>query len=265
MMTEPWTGAFPGFRIFGNLYFVGTVPASTHVVDTGDGLLLFDTGYQQSLYLVLYNLQKLGLNPDDIRYILHTHGHIDHFGATKALQQLTGAKTVIGKPDEAYANGQLDLSYAKELGMTFTETFQPDILLQDGDTLTLGNTTVRCMATPGHTPGAMSYFFNATDGEQSCRCGLCGGTGINTMCRQFLDSYGLSYDCRGQFTDAMDRIAGQPVDIFLGNHMQHNDTPGKYQRLCAGQKDAFINPAEWAAYCAFAKQTLQELIEQENR
>ena len=37
---------FPPVNMFGNLYFVGTKPASTHVVDTGEGLIVFDTGYQ---------------------------------------------------------------------------------------------------------------------------------------------------------------------------------------------------------------------------
>ena len=159
MNIKPWEGDFPAFCIFGNLYFVGTEPASSHLIDTGAGLILLDTGYQHSLYLLLDKIWKLGFSPYDIQYILHTHGHIDHFGATRALVELTGAKTVIGNPDRDYANGTLDLSYSKELNMEFNETFEPDILLDDGDVLSLGNTQIRCVATSGHTPGAMSYFL----------------------------------------------------------------------------------------------------------
>ena len=49
---------FPPVRMFGNLYFVGTKPASTHIVDTGEGLMVFDTGYQHSLYVVIDNIYK---------------------------------------------------------------------------------------------------------------------------------------------------------------------------------------------------------------
>ena len=163
---KPWDGYVKPFKIWGNLYFVGTEPASTHIIDTGSGLIMLDSGYQQSLYLVIHNMHLLGLNPLDLKYIIHTHGHIDHFGATKALVELPGAKTVLGKADREYANGKLDLSYAKELDMEFNETFEPDILLEDKDTLSLGNTSITALATPGHTPGAMSYFFDVINGEK---------------------------------------------------------------------------------------------------
>ncbi len=264
MINEPWTGAFEPLKIFGNLYFVGTVPASSHLIDTGEGYILLDSGYQQSLYLVLHSIYKLGLDPMKIRYIVHTHGHIDHMGATRALVEMTGAKTFIGRADREYANGTLDLSYAKELGMTFTETFEPDVLLDDGDTVTLGNTTLTAVSTPGHTPGATSYFFDVTDGERTVRAALHGGMGINTMCREFLDKYGLSYDCREKFAAAMDRLAEMKADLFLGNHMQHNDTTGKAKRVAAGESDAFIVPGEWSAYCRWAKENLFHMIEKEN-
>lgn len=266
MAIKPWEGAFPPFRIFGNLYFVGTQPASTHIVDTGDGLILFDSGYQHSLYLVIDGMYRLGLDPHSLKYLIHTHGHIDHLGATRALVELTGAKTVIGRPDRDYANGKLDLTYARELGMEFHETFEPDILLDDGDTLTLGNTTVRCMATPGHTPGAMSYFFDVTDGQKVYRAGLHGGMGINTMSRKYLEKHGLPLSLREDFKAAMNRIAKEKVDIFLGNHMQHNHTAERYRLVKAGDLEAFVHPEDWARYAAWAKQNLiqMEIAESEH-
>ena len=262
-MNKPWKGYVKPFKIWGNLYFVGTEPASTHIIDTGAGLIMLDSGYQHSLYLVIHNMHLLGLNPLDLKYIVHTHGHIDHFGATKALVELTGAKTVLGKADRKYANSKLDLSYAKELDMEFNETFEPDILLEDKDTLSLGNTTITALATPGHTPGAMSYFFDVTDGEKIYRAGLHCGMGVNTMCREFLDKYNLSYDCRNNFCDAAERLSEEKVDIFLGNHMQHSKTLEKYDEICKGNAEAFINPTEWSAYCKWTKDNLLYLINKE--
>lgn len=264
-MLRPWEGYIKPFPIWGNLYFVGTVPASSHIIDTGDGLIMLDSGYQQTLYLVIQNMHELGLNPKEIKYIVHTHGHIDHMGVTRALCALTGAKTFLGREDRDYANGKLDLSYAKELDMEYNETFEPDVLLEDGDVITLGNTKIHCVATPGHTPGAMSYVFDVTNGKETYTAALHGGMGINTMCREFLDKYGLSYDCRDRFAAAMDRLREIPVDIFLGNHVQHNHTVEKSEKVFAGDTKAFVVPGEWAEYAQWAKQNMLHMVEEENK
>ena len=260
-----WDGYVKPFKIFGNLYFVGTEPASTHLIDTGDGLIVLDTGYQHSLYLVLNNIWELGFSPYDIKYIIHTHGHIDHFGATRALVELTGAKTFIGRPDEDYANGKLDLSYAKELRMEFKETFEPDVLIDDGDVIRLGNTAIKCVATPGHTPGAMSYFFDVTDGTETYRAGLHGGMGINTLSSEFLNKYKLPFSLRDDFKNSMLRLNQEKVDIFLGNHMQHNHTLKKANMLKAGDSHAFVNPNEWQAYNVWCIENLENMVKSEKR
>ena len=255
---------FEPVNIFGNLYFVGTNPASVHIVDTGEGLIMFDTGYQQSLYIVIDNMYKMGLNPHDVKYILLTHGHIDHFGAAKSLKDLTGAQLVLGTEDKDYATGKLDLSYAKEIDMQFDETFEPDILLSDGDEIKLGNTVVRAVATPGHTPGAMSYFFDVNDGKDTFRAGLHGGMGINTLCREFLDKYSLPYSLRDDFKNSMLRLGEENVDIFLGNHMQHNHTEEKALKVKNGDVYAFVNPEEWKEYNLWCIKNMENMINREN-
>ena len=141
-MAHPWKGATAPFRIFGNLYFVGTVPASTHVIDTGAGLIMVDPGYPQSLYLVIDNMYRLGLDPHDIKIIVVTHGHYDHLGAVRALVEMTGAKTYIGKEDATYATGEEDLTWAKELGTEYYEAFRPDVLMSHGDVIDLNRQNI---------------------------------------------------------------------------------------------------------------------------
>lgn len=104
-MEPPWKGAMEPFCILGNTWFVGSRPASTHIIDTGEGLIMLDSGYQESLYLVLDSMYRCKLDPSDLRYIIHSHGHIDHAAATRALVELTGAETFIGAGDVPMVNG----------------------------------------------------------------------------------------------------------------------------------------------------------------
>ena len=148
----PWKGYIKPFKIFGNLYFVGHIAASTHIIDTDDGIILIDPGMPNALYLVLENIRSLGLDPYRIKYIICTHGHYDHLGSAKALAELTGATTFLGAEDREYANGSVDLTWARELGFVYYENFEPDVLLKDGDKIILGNTEILFREAAGHTP-----------------------------------------------------------------------------------------------------------------
>ena len=247
MIWKPWEGYMVPFKLFGNIYFIGTRPASTHLIDTGDGLLILDSGYQESLYLVLENMRGLGFKPQDIRWIIHSHGHIDHSGATRALLEMfPHIKTYIGENDLDMVTGARDTSWARELNMVFN-TFTPDVLIHDGDTLTFGNTTFECMASPGHTPGTFSYFWNAIgDDGRILRAGTMGGAGMNTLAAKYIHAEHLEdEDWRGHYGRTLDKCRKQHCDIFIGNHAVQNDTPGRYQRLVAGDKDAFVDSSAW--------------------
>ena len=76
------------FKIIGNLYFVGSYCQSSHLIDTGDGLILIDTGYPQNLYLLINSIYKLGFSPYDVKYIIHSHGHYDHGGGLSKFLEI---------------------------------------------------------------------------------------------------------------------------------------------------------------------------------
>ena len=259
---HPWEGTVKPFKIFGNLYFVGTIPASTHLIDTGDGLVIIDPGYPQSLYIVTENMHELGFSPKDIKYIVITHGHYDHLGAARALVELTGAKTFISKEDAPYADGSVDLTWAKELNTVYHEAFTPDVLLSDGDTVKLGNTEILCKSAPGHTPGPMAFFFNVTDGKRTLRAAMHGGVGRNSMTREFLDKYGLSTEAREKFVPAIDAMIDEHVDIHLGNHVGNNDTVGK-SKLITDDFNPFIDDTAWKKFLTLTKEKYFEMIKKE--
>lgn len=255
LKTDPWLGAVTPGRIFGNLYFVGTVPASTHLIDTGEGLILIDPAHEESLYLVLDSIWRLGFDPKDIRYILITHAHHDHSDATEALKALCGATVCLSRADKPLLDGEI---YHYPL-----RPFTPDLFLEDGDEIVLGNTRIKCLLTPGHTDGTMSFFFDVTDGKRTLRAGMHGGTGTNTLVREFLEKNHLPFDCREKFLCGLERAAAEKVDITLGNHAHQNNTVEKLKRVAAGETDAFVDPEEWPRFLASRRHLLEKILSKE--
>ncbi len=254
-----WEGAITPGRIFGNLYFVGTRPASTHVIATEEGLIVIDPGYPEALDEVLKNIRAVGLDPMDTRIILCSHGHYDHAGAVLALRDMTGAKTYLGRGDLDMVEKGIN-TWAEELCTEYHEHFVPDVLLDDGDHVMLGKTDILCLSTPGHTAGTVSFFFDVTDGERTVRAGMHGGVGINTLNEVYMREKGLPSDMREKFLAGLARLKGERVELFLGNHVHNNDTVGKLAKVAAGQKDAFITPEEWIPFLDGRAEALRALM-----
>ncbi len=259
-----WEGSVAPGRIFGNLYFVGTRPASTHVIATEEGLIVIDPGYPEALDEILENMRALGLDPMQTRIILCSHGHYDHAGAVRPLQELTGAKTYLGRGDLDMVEKGL-LTWTEELGTDYNEHFSPDVLLDDGDHVTLGSTDILCLSTPGHTPGTISFFFDVTDGKETYRAGMHGGVGVNTLNGKYLREKGLPFEAREQFLAGIERLKKERVELFLGNHVPNNDTVGKLDRVRAGDRLAFVCPEEWVPFLEARAAALRTLIAKEER
>lgn len=260
-MEKTWEGYMEPFKIFGNLYFVGNRFCSSHVIDTGDGLILLDSNHPECLYMITEGMRKVGLDPANIKYILHSHGHFDHIGGTRALVEMFGCKTIIGREDVTYVTGEEDLTWARELGYdAYIQTFVPDILLDDGDIFTLGNTRIRCVSTPGHTPGTMSFFFNVSDGETEYTAAMFGGAGVNTMEKGWLDSYGMSYELRDNFPKSLEKVWDEKVDIVIGNHPGDVDTKGKWEKIKNGDPNPFIDPTWWHRRLNYIRNQYNEMI-----
>lgn len=223
-----------GFRLHPNVYFVGDERVSVHLIDTSAGLVMIDTGYPNMLNVILENIKRVGFSVTDIRAIFHSHGHIDHFGCTREIVKLSGAKTYISRIDNDILNGTLDLSWAKELNCTLPQPFSCDVLIEDGDVFRFGDVSVRCVHTPGHTDGVMSFFITLPDGTVA---GMHGGTGTNTLTSDFLRRYGLSFDCRRKYKESVDKLRNERVDLVLGNHPEQSDTLGKMIRILNGDTD----------------------------
>lgn len=232
-ITRPYEGRIDPFRIIGNVYFVGTFQSSVHLIDTGDGLILIDTGYSNALYLVIHSIYKLGYRPEDIKYIINTHWHWDHTEGSAALAELSGAKNVIGRYDYEKAKKYVTA----------------DIQVKDGDELTLGNTTIRFLETPGHTRGTVSVFFDTVDAGKTYRVGMFGGAGANTLVPGQYDYDG----CVDGYLASLDRLKGERVDVFIGNHTWNNDTFNKAAILRTTGENRFIDGELWCRFLDFCR------------
>jgi metallo-beta-lactamase class B len=260
MKANFWEGYVRPGKVFGNIYFVGTRPASSHLIDTGDGLILLDAGFPEAIDGLLENIRSLGFDPMDIRIILLSHGHYDHAAAAPELARMTGAKIYLGEKDLKMVTGEEDSSLAELFDVKYTQFFTPDVLLGDGDHVTLGNTDILCLSTPGHTDGTMSFFFDVTDGEACYRAGMFGGAGTNTLTDEFLSSHGLPLSERDKFFASVDRLKKERVEVFLGNHVGNNDTVGKLARVENGEANAFVAPDEWSAFLNEREARMNEII-----
>ncbi len=248
------------FKMHGNIYFVGSSRVSVHIIKTEVGLVMIDTGYPDMYEQILDSMNELGLSPRDICAIFHSHGHIDHFGTTQRFKELSGAKTYISAVDNDIVNGKLDLSWAKELGYERLPAFDCDVLVKDGDTFTFGNTTINCKLTPGHTDGVLSFFINAKTDDGEFVAAMHGGMGFNTMTSEFLNEYNLSFDCREIFREGLHSLLDEKVDLVLGNHPPHNNTPQKLERVLKGE--CILDDNEWKKLLIQKEQELNEKIAQ---
>lgn len=243
IQAKPWLGKIKPFKILNNVYFVGTYQASCHLIDTGKGLIMIDPGYSATAYLVKDSICQLGFKLQDIKYIINTHHHKDHIQATAEFVNLSGAKSLLGR-------------YDVEKASTY---FTPDIIVDDGDTLTLGNTTIRFLHTPGHTKGTISFFFDAVENGKTYHVGSFGGAGLNTMKKETFDFEG----CREAYFNSLERLRKEKVDVFLGNHTWNNDTFTKAQKLFETGENAFIDDTIWLKFLETYEKRLKKLIAEE--
>ena len=92
-----------------------------------------------------------------------------------------------------------------------------------------------------------------------------GGIGINTMSKSFLNQYGLPLSLRDDFQKGLERMRREHVDVFIPNHQDQWDTLSRYARICAGDRDAFIDETSWKGYLNMAQERIERMLEGEGK
>lgn len=226
-------------RVFDNLYFLGNHWVSAWAITTSDGIILVDAmdNAVEAEEIIEGGLRKLGLDPAAIKTIVVTHGHGDHYGGAGYLKTKYGASIAMSEPDWVLTETKLDLDLPD-----WGRPPKRDVVLNDGDVVSLGDTEVDILLTAGHTPGTISLAFDVQDGEKTHRALLWGGTAFN-----FADRPDRMERVKA-YIDSTERVidlaAQQSVDVFISNHDIFDGAIGKIAALREGAANPLVTGVE---------------------
>lgn len=256
-----WDAPQKPFALYGNTYYVGTAGISAVLVTSPEGHILIDGTGAKGASIVAENIRSLGVKLTDVKYILNSHAHSDHAGGIAALQKLSGATVVAGRANLAtLASGKAgrdDPQYGD------LDDFEPVAALRgasDGDVIHVGSLAVTAHATPGHTPGGVSWTWTSCD---------------NGKCERMV--FGDSLSARAadgyRFTDHTDIVASfrktfaafeaLPCDILVTAHPEANDLLARLQRQDKAGVAAFIDPNACRDLVAYEQDRLNKRLANE--
>jgi metallo-beta-lactamase class B len=215
---------FPPFKIIGNIYFVGTSALSSFLVTTPEGHILMNSTYERNVPGIKESVEKLGFRFTDIKILVNSHAHGDHMEGDAMVKELSGGAQVV-MMDKDVPGAQRIRPGGKTLPI--------DRIIHDGDTVTLGGTTLHARLTPGHTMGAVTWMWKVTDGGRTYDVLLPPAIAPNANTRLADNKeYPTIMADNEQFYKTMRSL---PCDIMLGSHSGFFSMAEKYARLGAAQ------------------------------
>ena len=208
-------------KVFDNLYYVGSQLQSMWAVTTSEGIILHDTAYDYMVEeQVDKGLRKLGLDPAQIKYVIVSHGHGDHYLGAKHLQQTYHPRIIMSEADWNFIAKDDTPPELKP---------ERDMVATDGMKLTLGDTTLTLYITPGHTPGTISTLIPIKDGNQRHLASIWGGNGISARGFSNLTEAVKLYSASARRYRDIAVNAG--ADVYLSSHTVHDKTLDKLNAL----------------------------------
>lgn len=209
---RPVRQPIPPMQVFDNLYFLGNHTVTAWLYGTADGYLLIDglNTDQEAQTYILDGMKALGLDPKQIKHVLITHAHGDHYGGADFIARTIGVDLMMSAEDWQLAEKTPDHP-------RFGPAPKAGTSLRDGQRISFGQSSLSVHLTPGHTAGTLSLIFDVYDQGKPHRAVLWGGTGFN---------FGSNPERFQQYAAAADKMEflskAAGVDVFLSNHVRRD-------------------------------------------
>ncbi len=245
--TNPdWHRRIPGFRIAGNLYYVGTADLAAYLVTTPQGNILINGNFKEDVPAIRDSIAGLGFKYADTRIILISHAHGDHDEGVGLIKSETGARLMVMDADVA----------AVESTATGRPGAKVDRVLHDRDTVELGGSVLTARLTPGHTPGCTTWTMQVADGDRKLNAVIIGSPNVN---RGYILVNNRNYpQIAGDYVKTFALLKTLPVDLFLGAHGAYFNLAEKLRKMSAGGANVFVDPEGYKAYVAEREQAFEK-------
>ena len=231
---EQQRAQFPPHRIVGNLYYVGSESLASFLIATPEGHILINTNWEDSVEILRASVEDLGFNFEDIEIILGSHAHGDHMQGDALVKEMTGASVM------AMADDIPGLLRIQPGG----KPHPVDRILEDGDEVMLGGSTLVARLTPGHTPGCTTWTMTVEEGDETYNVVIVGSMGSNPGF-QFVNNTS-NPTIVDQYKKGFSVLSSLSVDIPLASHPAMYNMADKYERL--GQSpNPYIDPEGYRA------------------
>ncbi|MBZ5576917.1 MAG: subclass B3 metallo-beta-lactamase [Acidobacteriia bacterium] len=252
---------FPPHRIADNLYYVGSKGLATYLIVTPQGDILINSGYERTVPVILGNMLKLGFKPTDVKILLASHAHGDHVEGMATLKEETGGRVfVMQGDDQVMAKG----GEGQYLYKDHWAPVKVDRVLHDGDTVTLGNTTLTAHWTPGHTRGCTTWTWKAKDKGKTYDVVIVGSVNVNPG---FQLVHNPDYpEMADDYARTFRVLKSLDCDIFLGAHGAYYGMEEKYAQLKVGVKgNPFVDPQGYRRFVADRENAYLDTLEKQKK
>jgi metallo-beta-lactamase class B len=241
-----WHRGIPGFKIAGNLYYVGTADLAAYLVATPQGNILINGNFKEDVPAIRKSIEGLGFKYADTKIILISHAHGDHDEGVGLIKSDTGAALMVMDADVA----------AVERVAPGRPGAKVDRVLRDRDTVELGGARLTARLTPGHTPGCTTWTMQVADGDRMLNAVIIGSPNVNAG---YVLVNNKDYpQITGDYVKTFSLLRTLPVDLFLGAHGAYFNLKDKLPKMSAGGPNVFIDTMGYRAYVAEREQAFEK-------
>jgi metallo-beta-lactamase class B len=248
-----WNDPFPPHQVMDNVYYVGTKELASFLITTPQGHILMNSNYESSVPVIRASVEKLGFKFSDIKILISGHAHPDHVEGDALVKELTGAQVVVGR---------LEVPAVREVRPGGKE-HPIDRIVDEGDTVTLGGTTLTAHLLPGHTKGCLAWSMNLREDGNTYRALV--ECSLNGRFLQYVgnkDYPGIAGDMRATYKKSRQL----PVEVFLSSHASFYGLAEKYPKHAArrpGDPNPFVDPKGYLAHVAEFEKAFEDALAQQ--